>query len=69
MLIVFQLTLPEEVADALRAIYSEGVVVLEYGSGGSTFLALEANKKIQSIRLRQILSGYLGCLRKLLCVN
>ena len=46
MLIVFQLTLPEEVADALRAIYSEGVVVLEYGSGGSTFLALEANKKI-----------------------
>jgi hypothetical protein len=42
---MFQLTLPEEVAEALTAIYSEGVVVLEYGSGGSTFLALDANEE------------------------
>ena len=42
---MFQLTLPREVADSLKAIYSKGVVVLEYGSGGSTFLALEANEK------------------------
>ncbi|SHL73014.1 Glycosyl transferase family 2 [Paracoccus solventivorans] len=38
----FKLTLPEDAAAALRAACAGARVVLEYGSGGSTFLALEA---------------------------
>lgn len=39
---VFPLTLPEDAAAALRDACADARVVLEYGSGGSTFLALEA---------------------------
>ena len=42
---MFELTLPNKVAAVLKTIYSKGVVVLEYGSGGSTFLALTASEK------------------------
>lgn len=34
-----QLTFPAEVAEYVRAIYSDASVILEYGSGGSTLLA------------------------------
>ena len=40
---MFKLTLPQEVASELKALYSKKVVVLEYGTGGSTLLALESN--------------------------
>lgn len=42
-MILFKLTLPPEVANELKVLYSNQVVVLEYGTGGSTLLALEAN--------------------------
>ena len=42
---MFELTLPVDVAKYLKNLYNSGVVVLEYGTGGSTFLALESNKK------------------------
>ena len=42
-IILFKLTLPQEVASELKALYSKKVVVLEYGTGGSTLLALESN--------------------------
>ncbi len=38
----FKLTLPDDAAAALRDACAGARVVLEYGSGGSTFLALEA---------------------------
>ncbi|SEH80768.1 glycosyltransferase family 2 protein [Paracoccus alkenifer] len=38
----FKLTLPDDAAEALRGAYAAAQVVLEYGSGGSTFLALDA---------------------------
>lgn len=38
----FRLTLPDEEADALGQAYASAGVVLEYGSGGSTFLALRS---------------------------
>ncbi|HHY02123.1 MAG TPA: glycosyltransferase family 2 protein [Paracoccus sp.] len=38
----FTLTLPDEAAAALRDACADAQVVLEYGSGGSTFLALDA---------------------------
>lgn len=42
---VFQLTLPPHVAKYLQNLYSKGGVILEYGTGGSTLLALEAHEK------------------------
>ena len=42
---MFELASPDEVIEILTDIFSEEVVVLEYGSGGSTFLALTANHK------------------------
>ena len=40
---MFALTLPEKVAAFLSELYAKKSVILEYGTGGSTFLALEAN--------------------------
>jgi hypothetical protein len=40
---MFALTLPEKVAAYLSELYASRSVILEYGTGGSTFLALEAN--------------------------
>ncbi|MBT9383294.1 glycosyltransferase family 2 protein [Pseudooceanicola sp. CBS1P-1] len=37
----FELTLPEAEAEVLRAAYARARVILEYGSGGSTFVALD----------------------------
>jgi hypothetical protein len=42
---MFALTLPEKVAAFLSELYAQKTVVLEYGTGGSTFLALEANEQ------------------------
>lgn len=42
---VFALSLPEEEAKLLRSKYTKGKVVLEYGSGGSSFVALESGVK------------------------
>ena len=45
-----ELTLPEAEAAALRAAYTQGQVILEYGSGGSTILAAEMpGKTITSV--------------------
>ncbi|MFN9546399.1 MAG: hypothetical protein ACK6AD_04920 [Cyanobacteriota bacterium] len=41
---MFALTLPEKVIALLSDLYAKKSVVLEYGTGGSTFLALEANE-------------------------
>lgn len=41
--ILFELTLPRNVADELKSLYSNKMVILEYGTGGSTLLALESN--------------------------
>jgi hypothetical protein len=41
---MFQLTLPRNVAEMLHCLYAQGGVFLEYGTGGSTILALEANE-------------------------
>lgn len=38
----FTLTLPEDEARALSQAYGQASVILEYGSGGSTFLALQS---------------------------
>ena len=38
----FRLTLPDQEAEALERAYASARVVLEYGSGGSTFLALRS---------------------------
>ena len=38
------LTLPEAEAEALAAAYARADVILEYGSGGSTALALDLGK-------------------------
>ncbi|MFQ6539581.1 MULTISPECIES: hypothetical protein [Aphanothece] len=40
---MFNVGLPEEVKKRLGLMYSEKCTVLEYGSGGSTLLALQAN--------------------------
>ena len=40
---MFDLTLPPQEETFLRNQYSSAQVILEYGSGGSTFLALELN--------------------------
>jgi len=40
---MFALTLPEKVAAFLSELYAKKSVIMEYGTGGSTFLALEAN--------------------------
>ena len=41
----FELTLPPAESHFLRSQYSSPQVVIEYGSGGSTFLALESNHR------------------------
>lgn len=41
----FTLTLPGPAADMLRAAYAGAEVVLEYGSGGSSFVAMEAGAR------------------------
>ena len=40
---MFELTLPRNVADELKILYSNKSVILEYGTGGSTILGLESN--------------------------
>ena len=40
---MFKLTLPQVVADELKALYANKSVILEYGTGGSTLLGLESN--------------------------
>jgi len=40
---MFELTLPRNVADELKILYSNKSVILEYGTGGSTLLGLESN--------------------------
>lgn len=40
---MFEVTLPRPVADRLVGFYKEGGLILEYGTGGSTFLALNSN--------------------------
>jgi hypothetical protein len=40
---MFALTLPEKVAAYMSKLYATRSVILEYGPGGSTVLALEAN--------------------------
>lgn len=42
---VFPLTLPDEEAALVRAEYEKADVILEYGSGGSSFVALESGAK------------------------
>lgn len=42
---MFKVTLPPSVAEYISNLYSSASVVLEYGTGGSTFLALQANQK------------------------
>ncbi len=41
----FELTLPVKEAELVRKLYAEVDVVLEYGSGGSTFIAAEVTKR------------------------
>lgn len=41
----FELTLPGPAAEMLRAAYAGAGVVLEYGSGGSSFVAMEAGAR------------------------
>ncbi len=41
----FELTLPGPAAEMLRAAYAGADVVLEYGSGGSSFVAMEAGAR------------------------
>jgi hypothetical protein len=43
------LTLPEAEASALRAAYTGADVVLEYGSGGSTVMAVEAGAEVWAV--------------------
>ncbi len=43
------LTLPEAEAEALAAAYARADVILEYGSGGSTALALDLGKTVISV--------------------
>jgi protein O-GlcNAc transferase len=42
---MFKVTLPPSVAEYISNLYSSASIVLEYGTGGSTFLALQANQK------------------------
>ena len=41
---MFEISVSEPVADELAKLYGEGGIILEYGTGGSTFLALESNQ-------------------------
>lgn len=51
---LFELTLPEAEAQLVRRLYGDADVVLEYGSGGSTFLAAElAKRKVFSVESDQ----------------
>ncbi|WP_128514042.1 hypothetical protein [Tabrizicola thermarum] len=61
------LTFPKEVAAFVRRTYAEAAVILEYGSGGSTFLAASsAGKRIVSVesdpawahRMREIANAH-----------
>lgn len=45
----FKLTMPQEEADLLGSLYAKSKIVLEYGSGGSTFIAAEVADKVFAV--------------------
>ena len=45
----FDLTFPPECVDVVKEAYNKANIILEYGSGGSTFLAAESGKTIISV--------------------
>ncbi len=45
----FKLTFPKACAEYVKSRYLESEVILEYGSGGSTFIATNAKKTIVSV--------------------
>lgn len=59
----FELTFSEVVAAFVKKTYKKANVIVEYGSGGSTFLAAKAHKKIISVEsdiewLMELMASY-----------
>ena len=46
---VFELTLPDEPAARLKEAYGQAERILEYGSGGSSFVALESGAQLVTV--------------------